>query len=38
MGFEITDGGGKGYSAEVDSENRLRTFSIAEQKFLTLVP
>jgi hypothetical protein len=30
MGFEITDGGGKGYSAEVDSENRLRTFSIAE--------
>tara|TARA_R110000772_G_C13087319_1_gene418139 strand:- start:64 stop:651 length:588 start_codon:yes stop_codon:yes gene_type:complete len=30
MGFEITDGGGKGYSAEVDSENRLRVFSIAE--------
>ena len=32
MGFEITDGGGKGYSAEVDSENRLRVFSISEQE------
>ena len=32
MGFEITDGVGKGYSAEVDSENRLRVFSISEQE------
>ena len=32
MGFEITDGGGKGYSAEVDSENRLRVFSISEEE------
>ena len=32
MGFEITDGGGKGYSAEVDSENRLRVFSVSEQE------
>lgn len=30
MGFEIIDGVGAGYTAAVDSENRLRVFSISE--------
>lgn len=30
MGFNIEDGTGQGYLAEVDSLNRLRTFSITE--------
>lgn len=33
MGFEITDGTGKGYSAGVDSTNRLLTSTINETSF-----
>lgn len=33
MGFEITDGTGKGYSAGVDSKNRILTSTINETTF-----
>jgi hypothetical protein len=33
MGIQIEDGKGKGYSAEVNSDNQISTFSITETEF-----
>lgn len=33
MGFELTDGTGKGYSAKIDSQNRLSTESVTVTRY-----